>query len=72
MAHRLSSLDEERPNQCVTSLRDFPLREPLAAFQVQPTGLKREDYLTVIGGIANYFHHFQTFDGRIIDPFLQI
>src|ERR1041385_674564 len=67
----LTSLAVEEP------LPAFPLKEvvakaksQLATAQITPTGLKREDYLNVIGGIASYFQHFQTADGRIIDPFL--
>jgi hypothetical protein len=58
-------------------LSPFPLKDVvataksrLATAQFTPTGLKREDYLNVISGIANYFQHFQAPDGRIIDPFL--
>ncbi len=59
------------------TLEPFPLaqmvregRSNLTAAVVKPTGLKRDDYLKVISGIVNYFKHFQTSDGRIIDPFL--
>src|SRR5688572_5735701 len=36
---------------------------------VTHTGVARGDYLKVIAGVVNYFRHFQTNDGRIIDPF---
>jgi hypothetical protein len=32
--------------------------------------LTREDYLKTCEGIVDFFHHFQTPDGRIIDPFM--
>ncbi len=58
------------------SLDAYPLaavvgqvREKLAATSVKPTGLSREDYLAVVGGIVNFFKRFQESDGRIIDPF---
>src|SRR4051794_33660858 len=58
------------------ALAPFPLKETVAnakrqlsAAEVSPTGVKREDYLNVVAGIANFFHHFQAADGRIIDPF---
>jgi hypothetical protein len=60
------------------ALQSFPLAatvfETKARLSIQPTNptaLKREDYLTVISGIVDYFRHFQTNDGRIIDPFLR-
>ena len=43
----------------------------LAGAQVATTGLERDDYLSVIAGVANYFQHFQAEDGRIVDPFLR-
>lgn len=59
------------------ALEPFPLattveavRPRLAATTVPPTGLAREDYLEVISGIVNHFRHFQTNDGRILDPFV--
>ena len=59
------------------ALEPFPLgpavdtaKNRLVGAQFKPTGLKRDDYLAVIGGIVTYFHHFQAPDGRIIDPFL--
>ncbi len=58
-------------------LEPFPLQDTvqqakaaLAETKIQPTGLGRSNYLEVISGIANYFHHFQDEQGRIIDPFL--
>ena len=60
------------------ALEPFPLAETVqlaranltnAAFT--PTRLAKEDYLKTVAGIVNYFHHFQTSDGRIIDPFLR-
>lgn len=34
-----------------------------------PTGLSRGDYLSLIGGIVDFFENFQGKDGRIVDPF---
>lgn len=45
-------------------------RPRLAATAVTPTGLTREEYLEVIRGIVNHFRHFQTNDGRLLDPFV--
>jgi hypothetical protein len=61
----------------VGALEPFPLQATvnqvqttLATNHVEPTGLHRDDYLTLAAGVVNYFHHFQTNDGRILDPFL--
>ncbi|MDB6058064.1 MAG: hypothetical protein JWO95_1908 [Verrucomicrobiales bacterium] len=43
----------------------------MASAHVAPTGLTRSEYLATIAGIVHYFQHFQTKDGRIIDPFLE-
>src|ERR1043166_5542954 len=61
-----------------SAIEPFPLagtvrtaQARLAGAQVATTGLKRDDYLSVIAGVANYFQHFQADDGRIVDPFLR-
>jgi hypothetical protein len=55
----------------------FPLAEVVAqarqaalSAQAAPSGLGRQDYLKTSEGIVVFFRHFQTPDGRIIDPFL--
>ncbi|MDB6110367.1 MAG: hypothetical protein JWR69_2117 [Pedosphaera sp.] len=60
------------------ALEPFPLQATVSQVQatlatnhVETTGLHRDDYLAVATGIVDYFHHFQTNDGRIIDPFLR-
>ncbi|MGB8423134.1 hypothetical protein [Paraburkholderia sp.] len=35
-----------------------------------PTEVTRENYIDLIDGVVEYFHHFQAENGRIIDPFL--
>ena len=63
--------------QCCVALEPFPLaqtvaqvRASLAGTKIDATHLRREDYLRITAGIVKYFQHFQTSDGRIIDPFL--
>lgn len=45
-------------------------RRDASAAKVVPSGLTREDYLKTSEGIVDFFQHFQTPEGRIIDPFL--
>ncbi len=56
----------------------FPLAEVVAqgreaalSARAVPSGLGRQDYLKTSEGIVLFFRHFQTPDGRIIDPFLK-
>lgn len=58
------------------SILPFPFTEVVSrlcfgSFSSVPTKLSRNDYLFVIGGIVAYFRHFQTADGRIVDPFVR-
>ncbi|MFA0751220.1 MAG: hypothetical protein SLRJCFUN_001623 [Candidatus Fervidibacter sp.] len=46
------------------------LRPHLMTAPVTPTNLSRSDYLSVISGTVRFFRHFQTADGRIVDPFV--
>jgi hypothetical protein len=55
----------------------FPLAEVVAqarqaalSAKAVPSGLGRQDYLKTSEGIVVFFRHFQTPDGRIMDPFL--
>ncbi|MCS7192547.1 MAG: hypothetical protein NZ937_06160 [Armatimonadetes bacterium] len=45
------------------------LRPLLSDSQIAPTNLSRDDYLSIINGIVNYFHRFQGKEGHVIDPF---
>jgi hypothetical protein len=47
------------------------LRPHLMTASVTPTNLSRSDYLSAISGIVRFFRHFQTADGRIVDPFVR-
>jgi hypothetical protein len=46
-------------------------RQAALSSHAVPSGLGRADYLKTSEGIVVYFQHFQTPDGRIIDPFLR-
>ena len=52
---------------------DHPLADTINDFleqrgEIQPTGLKRNDYLDVIAGQVKAMHGYQDDEGRIIDP----
>jgi hypothetical protein len=45
------------------------VRHHLRQGSFRPIGLSRDDYLSLVDGIVEFFQHFQAADGRIIDPF---
>ena len=60
----------------VCALEPFPLAETVAEVRknlegspIISTKLTRDDYLQTLGGIVQFFRHFQSANGRIIDPF---
>jgi hypothetical protein len=63
--------------RCAAAESAFPLgatvaagREVALSARVAPSGLDRNDYLATSEGIVAFFQHFQTPDGRILDPYL--
>src|SRR5580693_6319646 len=46
-------------------------RQTAASSKGIPSGLTREGYLKTCEGIVGFFQHFQTAEGRIIDPFMR-
>jgi hypothetical protein len=61
---------DERPNPLDPAIRQMHEALDGQHSTADPTKLHREDYIHIVEGVVDYFHHFQAPDGRIIDPFV--